>query len=173
MTSPAPVVTPHLTGFESDRPYCLHPQNDPISSAEANISVLCSSSTKDESHKTQQRRFREKGENSCDKTDENIGWPELTEGLQSMHMHHQQGLGHTQGAQQRSTSPVRSPKTFSKKKPESLMEDIVERNKVTLGRITSKSDSYLKVHALKQEIPHHIKKVCIEGRLQQLNFIFQ
>ncbi|XP_028278054.1 jhy protein homolog [Parambassis ranga] len=161
VTSPAPVVTPHLAGFESDRPYCLHPQNDAVSSAEANVSVPCSSSTKDESHKTQQRTFREKGENSCDKTDENTGWPELTEGLQSMHIQEypQQRLRHTQGAQQRSTSPLRSPKTFSNKKPESLMEDIVERNKVTLGRIASKSGSYLKAHALKQEIPHHVKKV--------------
>ncbi|KAI4814384.1 hypothetical protein KUCAC02_003580 [Chaenocephalus aceratus] len=44
------------------------------------------------------------------------------------------------------------------KKLESLAEDIVERNKMTLGRNSSKRGSYVSVHALKQERPHKVNK---------------
>ncbi|XP_028321794.1 jhy protein-like [Gouania willdenowi] len=40
------------------------------------------------------------------------------------------------------------------------MEDIVERNKKTLGRKTTQSGSYMVKHALKEETLHAVKKVC-------------
>ncbi|TMS14438.1 Jhy protein-like protein [Larimichthys crocea] len=58
-----------------------------------------------------------------------------------------------------STSTLSSPKVLSNNKVERLTEDIVERNKITLGRNTSKCGSYATVHALKQDMPHDVNKV--------------
>uniref|UniRef100_A0AAQ5YB17 Jhy protein homolog n=1 Tax=Amphiprion ocellaris TaxID=80972 RepID=A0AAQ5YB17_AMPOC len=109
------------------------------------------------------------GEKSLDNVGENISiTSEQTEEIQPMYIHkfqpcYQQELKHTQQgpiqAQQRSTSPLMSPKVLSNKNQRPLIENKVQHNILTLGRITPKCGSYVKVHALKQEIPHQ-KKVA-------------
>ncbi|XP_054873238.1 jhy protein homolog [Amphiprion ocellaris] len=166
-TSTASVLTPHMASNESDHLYRLCPQDDQTSSA---TSPQClNSSTKNQNDNTLQRGFRQMGEKSLDNVGENISiTSEQTEEIQPMYIHkfqpcYQQELKHTQQgpiqAQQRSTSPLMSPKVLSNKNQRPLIENKVQHNILTLGRITPKCGSYVKVHALKQEIPHQ-KKVA-------------
>ncbi|KAJ4929857.1 hypothetical protein JOQ06_018878 [Pogonophryne albipinna] len=156
---PAVAVTPHLACDESE-PYCLHPQNAPHHelqppSPEADHS-------KPPCGKNTLKGFRRKSVNSCDNAGENRRSTELTKDatyIQSK-AYLLQELRSTQGGttqiQQISTSKY--PKVSLNKKLESLAEDIVERNKMTLGRNSSKRGSYVSVHALKQERPHKVNK---------------
>lgn len=187
-TSPAVVLTPHTAGNKCDQPYCLHPQDGQISlvtshlhshavqlrSPEDDLSSPSSISTKNENDNTLWGGFKENHEKSCDKAGEdNSRSPELTEHLEDIHAmyieefqtYYQHELRRTQGeriqTQQMSTSTLKSPKVLSNDKLERLTEDIVERNKITLGRHTSRNGSYVRVHALKQEMPQNLNKVCI------------
>lgn len=189
-TSPVAVGTPHMAGNESDRSYHLHRQNGQTSpgtsprchnhalqlrSPETELLRPSSIFTKDERDNTLQRRFREQRENSRDNAGENIcGSLELTEDTHAMYLqgfktYNQQELKRTRGGytepQQMSTSAWTIPKVLSNKKLERLTEDIVERNKITLGRNTSKCSSYVTAHALKQEMPHNWNKVRIECKV--------
>lgn len=171
-TSPAVVMTPHMAGNQSDQPYCLHPQDGQNSSVtppywqdhvaqlgSPEVDLLRPSGifTKNESDNS----FREMCENSCDSVGENIcRSPELSKDVhatntQEFKTYYQQELRRTQErptqAQDVSTSALSSPKVLSNKKLERLTDTIVERNKITLGRNTSKCGSYVMVHALKQE----------------------
>ncbi|XP_069021121.1 uncharacterized protein [Embiotoca jacksoni] len=130
---------------------------------------------------TLQKGFRGKGVNACDNVSGNIGRPpELTDNIQAMHIqelntYYQQEVRHKQGRtilrQKRSTSPLTSPKVFSNKNLGNQMEDIVERNRRTLGRNASKCGSYGKAHALGKEMPHNVKKVTqiSKGKKAQQN----
>ncbi|XP_044078909.1 jhy protein homolog [Siniperca chuatsi] len=182
-TSPAVVVT-YMAGNESDQPYRLHPQDGQTSSVTpphchkhalrlrspgADLPRPSSTSIKNENDNTLQGGFREKCENSCYNAGENISRsPELTEGLHAVYIqdfktYYQQDRRRTQGGptqtQQMSASTLMNPKVLSKKKLERVTENIVERNKTTLGRNRSKFGSYVMVHALKQEMPHNVNKV--------------
>ncbi len=183
-TAPAVVLTPHMADNLSDLPYHLHPedyQNSSVSSPhchnhvphlrspEADLSRSSSFFTKNESDKTLQRGFRKMRENSCDSAGENVnGSPELSEDV--VHATNSQELkGQLRNTQVRptqaqdiSTSAFSIPMVLSNKKTERLTENIVERNKITLGCNTSKCDSYVMVHALKQDMPHNRNKVCIK-----------
>ncbi len=183
-------MTPHMAGNESDEPNRLHAQDGQTSSVtsahchshalqlrspEADLSRPSSIFTKNESENTLQRGFREKHENSCDNAGENISRsPKLTEDTHTMYIqecktYYQQDQRRTQGGptqtQQMSMSTLTSPKVLSNKKMERFTEDIVERNKITLGRNTHRCGSYAMVHGLKQEMPHNVNKVCTECKL--------
>ncbi|XP_034745425.1 jhy protein homolog isoform X2 [Etheostoma cragini] len=155
-TSPASVVTPHLTGDESDQPYRLHPQHGQTSSVTSphchNLALQLGSPkadhskpsclfTKDDSDNVGQYNRSPEQPNDICVVSKNI--QERTQG------------GPTQ-IQQMSTPSV--PKVVLKNKLERLTKDIVERNKKTLGRNTSKCGSYVSVHALNREMPHHVNK---------------
>ncbi|XP_040005529.1 jhy protein homolog isoform X3 [Xiphias gladius] len=177
--SPAVMMTPHKAGNESDQPYRLHPQDAQTStvtsaychnhalqckSPDANLSRSSRISTKIESDNTLMTGSRENCDNSCDSAGENISRsPKLTEDIHATEFqtYYQQEPRCTQGVpiQKMSTSTLTSPKVLSNRKLERLMEDIVERNKITLGRSTSKCGSYVRVHALKQEMPHIVNEV--------------
>lgn len=182
-TNPAVVATPHMAGNECDQPYRLHPQDGQISfvqsphrhkhtvqlrSPEVDLSKPTYSSTKND-----RGGFEEKHQNSCDKAGVDISRsPELTENSEDINdvyiqefqsdYHHE--LRRTQGGsiqtQQTSSSMLKSSKVLSNKKQERLNKDIVERNKITLGRHASKYGSYARVHAVKQEMPQNLNKVC-------------
>ncbi|XP_029304261.1 jhy protein homolog isoform X2 [Cottoperca gobio] len=180
-TSPAVLVTPHMAGNESEQPYCLHPQDGHISSVtsldcnnhalqlrspEADLSKPPCIFTKNESDKNVLKGFRKKRETSCDNAGENNSRsPELTKVhamlIPEYNTYYLQELRRTQGGptQLQQMSISKFPKILLNKKQERLTEDIVERNKVTLGRNTSKCGSYVSVHALKQERPHNVFKV--------------
>ncbi|XP_071317277.1 jhy protein homolog isoform X2 [Trachinotus anak] len=130
--SPAVMLSPHMAGSESDQPYCLHPQDGLSCSG---TSMPCPS------HALHSR----------------LPEADATE----FQTHYQQPLGCTQGEpiQDTSTPMLTSLKVISNKKPERPMEDIVERNKTTLGRNTSKCGSYVRAHSLKQEMPHNVIEV--------------
>ncbi|XP_051793502.1 jhy protein homolog isoform X1 [Acanthochromis polyacanthus] len=167
-TSTAPVLTPHMASSESDHLYRLWPQNDQTSSA---TSPQClNSSAKNQSDNNLQRGFRQMGEKSLDNVGETISiTSKQTEDIQSMHVQelqtcYQKEVKHTQEGpiqtQQRSTSPLMSPKVLSNKNQRPLIENKVQHNILTLGRITPKCGSYVKAYALKQEMPHQ-KKVHV------------
>ncbi|XP_032388945.1 jhy protein homolog isoform X2 [Etheostoma spectabile] len=155
-TSPAAVVTPHLTGNESDQPYRLHPQHGQtgsvtsphchnhalqLGSPEADHSKPSCIFTKDDSDNAgEYSRSPEQPNDIC---------------AMSKNIHERTQGGPTQ-IQQMSTPSV--PKVLLNKKLERLTEDIVERNKKTLGRNTSKCGSYVSVHALNREMPHPVNK---------------
>ncbi|XP_035864541.1 jhy protein homolog isoform X5 [Sander lucioperca] len=182
-TSPAAVVTPHLTADESDQPYRLHPQHGQTSSVtsphchnhalqlgspEADYSKPSCIFTKDDSDKRSLKGFKKMHGNNCDNAGEYSRSPEQPKDIRAMSKNIQE---RTQGGptqiQQMSTSIV--PKVLLNKKLERLTEDIVERNKITLGRNTSKCGSYVSVHALNREMPHHVNKVTqiSEGKKAQ------
>lgn len=160
---------------ESDQPYHLHPQdaqtnsvNSPnchkhalqLRSPHAELSRPSSFSTVNESDNTSPRGFRKKCENGCDSAENISTSPELTEDVHASKF--QADPRHTH---KMSTSTLSSPKVLRNKKLERQTKDIVERNKITLGRNTSKCGSYLRG----QEMPHHLKKVCIQTLYNVLN----
>ncbi|XP_076606583.1 jhy protein homolog [Chaetodon auriga] len=183
-TSPAVVVTPHMADNQSEQSYSLHPQDGQNSSVispqchnhalklrspETDLSRPSRNFAKNEHDNTSQRGFRKTSQNSCDDAGENISRaPELTEDLHAMYLqeyktYYQQELKLTNGGhshtQHMSTSALSSPQDLSNKKLERLTENIVERNKITLGRNMPKCVSYVMVHAHKQDTPHNVKKV--------------
>lgn len=165
-TGPAAVVTPHTADDHSDQPYHLHPQAGQDSSPHCHnqVSKLRSpevdlSRPSRESDNISQRGAKTKSEKYISRC------PELTE-KEEYKTYYQQELRHPRGGpsetQHMSTSTLSSPKVSSNNKVERLTEDIVERNKITLGRNTSKCGSYATVHALKQDMPHNVNKVCMK-----------
>ncbi|XP_010749219.3 jhy protein homolog isoform X3 [Larimichthys crocea] len=162
-TGPAAVVTPHTADDHSDQPYHLHPQGGQDSSPHCHnqVSKLRSpevdlSRPSRESDNISQRGAKTKSEKYISRC------PELTE-KEEYKTYYQQELRHPRGGpsetQHMSTTTLSSPKVSSNNKVERLTEDIVERNKITLGRNTSKCGSYATVHALKQDTPHDVNKV--------------
>lgn len=107
----------------------------------------------------------------CDNSADNIsGSPELTEDVHATYtpefntyyhdvMKHK-GRGPAQ-AQQIHASALLNPKAKVDKKPERIKEDIVERNKITLGRNTAKCGSYMTMHALKNGTPYNVSKMLL------------
>nr|XP_046267729.1 jhy protein homolog isoform X2 [Scatophagus argus] len=180
-TSPAVVITPHMASNQSDQPYRLHPQDGQntsiafphcyscslqLRSPEADLSRPSSILTKNESDNASQREIRKKCENGCDDVSRSH---EPTEDVHTMYIpecktFYQQEQRCTQGGStqtQHLNMSVWSRKILSNKKLEGLKKDIVERNKLTLGRNTSKSGSYVSVHSLKHDKPHNVNKVQI------------
>lgn len=146
-----------------------------LSSSDTDLSGPFTISSKNESHNSWKGGFGEDSETKCD----NAGGPlDLTADIQAMHIRefqtqHQNELRHTQGAPiqtlQRSTSSLTAPKVSSNGKIGIRTEDIVERNKITLGRDKSRGGSYLKAYGFKQAMAHKEKKVCIEKHCQPLS----
>nr|XP_020476270.1 uncharacterized protein LOC109972023 isoform X1 [Monopterus albus] len=171
-TSSAIVVTPQKTDSESAQPYHLHPQDGQTSSVtsphchdhafqlrspEVDLLRSPSFSTKNESDNTLQRGFRKKRENGYDGAGENVSRAsELTGDLRAVEL--RRTKGGTIEAQKMSASTLANLKVISNKKLERQKEDIVERNKITLGRNTSRSGSYVRVHTHKQETLHNVNK---------------
>ncbi|XP_031733512.1 jhy protein homolog isoform X2 [Anarrhichthys ocellatus] len=172
-TSPALLVTPDMAGNEPDQPYRLHPDDVQTStvtsphcynhtlqlqSPEADHSKPSCSITKNESDESLLKGFRAKYLNSCDNAGENASRsPELTKDIHAMYS--LQELRHTQGGPTQIQQMSTFPKVLFNKKLERLPEDIVERNKTTLGRNTSTYGSYASVHVRKQDMPHNVNKV--------------
>ncbi|XP_075343511.1 jhy protein homolog [Odontesthes bonariensis] len=171
-------------GGTSHKSFHLHSQSDQSSppaspryanlslqlrSPEAELSGPFSSSSQNEGRNTLRRGVKENGEESCGNDGENIGRPpELTKDTQAVHIqdfqnYSQQELRHTKGGpvqtQERSTSTLTSPKLLTNMKPGSVARDIVESNKITLGRNVSTCGSYVKALRLQQGGAHAVKKV--------------
>ncbi|KAG7224632.1 hypothetical protein INR49_011385 [Caranx melampygus] len=167
-TNPTVMQTSHMTRIDSQQPYCLHPQESQTSSEsstpykhhtshcrspEADLSRSPRIFIKDESGNTSQREYEQMSANSCRSA-------MLTKEILATDFqphNHQEPRCTQRGRPIQETSTLTSPKV--NKKPGTLMEDIVERNKITLGRTTSKHGSYVKVHSLKQEMPHTVIEV--------------
>ncbi|XP_072230512.1 LOW QUALITY PROTEIN: jhy protein homolog [Leuresthes tenuis] len=184
-------------GDTSHKSYHLHSQSDQSSppaaprfaslssqlrSPEAELSGPFSSSSQNESRNTLQCGFEGNGEESGGSDGENIGRPpELTKDTQAVRIQDfqnrsQQELRPTKGGaiqtQDRSTSTLTSPKLLTNIKPASVARNIVESNKITLGRNVSKCGSYAKALALQQGGPRAVKKSQVsqigkEGKTQQ------
>uniref|UniRef100_A0A673A8W5 Uncharacterized protein n=1 Tax=Sphaeramia orbicularis TaxID=375764 RepID=A0A673A8W5_9TELE len=170
-TSPAVVVTPQ--GNESDQPYCLHPQDGQTSSITSShphsqalqlrppqVDPPGPPGIQNKTDSISQRRVKEKHEISNDKTGENNS---SSAEMEEKHLEDVDEMRTIQrgSTQQTSMSKMSSPKDLLDRTQERLTEDIVERNKITLGRNMSKCGSYARVHALKQEVSHDSNKVCI------------
>ncbi|XP_068456837.1 jhy protein homolog [Clinocottus analis] len=178
-TSPAVIVTADMAGNEPNQPYLLHPQDVQTSavtsphshnnalqlqSPEADHSKPSSSVTKNQGDKSLLIEFKEKCMSSCDNAGENASTSsELTKDMLNGHAMYiqkfktllMQDLKGTQGGPTQINQMSTLPMTLSNKRS----EDIVERNKTTLGRKMSKCGSYASVHGRKQEMPHNINKV--------------
>ncbi|KAM8741638.1 jhy protein homolog isoform 1-T1 [Acanthopagrus schlegelii] len=177
-TSSAVVVTPSMAVNKSEEPYHLHQQdgqNNTVMSShnqalqfispETKLSRPTSVFTNNKSeNRSLQRGFRQTFENSCDSAGDNVSMsPELKEDVHARYFQDQRGLRNTQGGpsqtQSMNTSVLSSPKVSSNQKLERLTDNIVERNKITLGYNTSKYGSYAMVHAQKEGMPHSVNKV--------------
>lgn len=179
-TNPTVIQTSHMTSVDSQQPYCLHPQDSQASSEtstpynhcasrcrspEADLSRSPRIFTEDESGNASQREYGQMCEKNWDGAGANsCRLAMLTEEIVAADFqpHNHQEPKCTQGEgpiQKTNTSTLTSPEV--NKKPGTLREDIVERNKITLGRSTSKHGSYVKVHSLKQEMPHTVIEVRI------------
>ncbi|XP_041864784.1 jhy protein homolog [Melanotaenia boesemani] len=161
-------------GDTSHKLYHVHPQSDQISSItspfytnftlqprspEAELTETLR--TQNESNQTLRR---EKDEKSCGSSDENISrTSETTNDSEAVHIQdfqnrYQQELRHTtQGGIVQTQQTV--PKVLSKKKPGSVVKNIVESNKITLGRNMCKGGSYARALALMLETSPDGKKV--------------
>lgn len=180
-TGPAAAMTPHMAGNNSDQPYRLHPQGgqqDSVTypygqnralqrrSPETDLSRASSIFSENQSDNTSQRELCK---NDCDKAAEMIRSLALTQDENFMFQSdssYQQELTHVhRGATHQeliSTPALWGPRAIANKKQERLQEDIVERNKTTLGRNTSKSGSYVTMHSLKHDAPHVVNKVRVK-----------
>ncbi|XP_035034698.1 jhy protein homolog [Hippoglossus stenolepis] len=162
-TSP-PVVTPHTAGNKSDQPYRLHPEDGLTSTAASHHghkhacqsrspeAHLSEASTKKENVSSLQRGIRENYERSFD-SEHFSGSPNMREDLHGteFRMHYQQLRCTQRGPiQEMSTSTLPNPNVSSNNKLQSLVEDKVKLNKITLGCSRSKHGSYVRVHARKQ-----------------------
>ncbi|XP_035482669.1 jhy protein homolog isoform X2 [Scophthalmus maximus] len=136
---PPVVVTPNVADEKSQRPRRHHPEDGQTPRChghalrEADLSGV---STKEEIDESSQMRTRETRGNSCDGTADNI----------------------SRCTQKTSTSAPTSSRVPPNKKQQ-RQEGIVERNKITLGRNTSKRGSYVRRHALKRDTPRNVEEV--------------
>lgn len=167
-TSPAVVATADMAGNKPDQPYHLHPQDvqtSAVTSPHSHNHVLSPEvdHSKSSCNVTKNEGEKEKCVSSCNDAGGNASRsPELAKDIHAKHIQNLktlflQDLGGTQGGlnriQQMSSVPI---VLFNK-----MSEDIVERNKTTLGCKTSKGGSYASVYGRKQEMPHHSNTVCI------------
>lgn len=131
-----------VTEAESEQPYYLHPQNSQISSV---MSTESQPGVRQTDLSTPSRVFSENHSNNTPR--------------KSFRKKCEQELGHTHGGctqtQQKNTSA-------KNKKLEQVKEDIVERNKMTLGRNTSRYGSYLQMHTRKHGVNLNGSEVCID-----------
>ncbi|KAM3600907.1 uncharacterized protein V6R79_004421 [Siganus canaliculatus] len=176
-----PVVTTPPMAASDPAPYYLYPQDSQsssLTSPEAYSDLqLCSPDThlpgppctfaKSETDKTSESGFEKKLQDSCDNVAENMSIsPKLAltvPQVEEFKTHDQQEMRFTQEEyaekQQMSTSAFSTPKVLTSNKSATPLGNIVERNKLTLGRNASKSKfSYVKVHALKHTTPHNKNK---------------
>ncbi|XP_056267864.1 jhy protein homolog isoform X2 [Pseudoliparis swirei] len=165
-TSPAVVATADMAGNKPDQPYHLHPQDvqtSAVTSPHSHNHVLSPEvdHSKSSCNVTKNEGEKEKCVSSCNDAGGNASRsPELAKDIHAKHIQNLktlflQDLGGTQGGlnriQQMSSVPI---VLFNK-----MSEDIVERNKTTLGCKTSKGGSYASVYGRKQEMPHHSNTV--------------
>uniref|UniRef100_UPI0037E9069A jhy protein homolog n=1 Tax=Semicossyphus pulcher TaxID=241346 RepID=UPI0037E9069A len=183
-THPAVMVTPPVAVNESDLPYRLHPQvTSPhchshalqLRSQEAHLSSPSRTSTKSE-RDSLQTGFKDSCENICDNDSENMSRsPELMEEKHAVYV--QEFLTYNQQEERRMqarptqthpTSTLTSPKVLSPKKLERLTEDIVERNKVTLGRNKTGYSSYVMGNETRKEMTSSDPELRWLQKTQQL-----
>ncbi|KAM6983471.1 jhy protein homolog [Tautogolabrus adspersus] len=173
-THPAVVVTPPAAAKECHKPYRLHPQDPQTGSVTSLYKKHDSQPRSLETHFSSPTRNSTKTDRDSlqtgfkDKLENMRRSPEVVENKLAMYSqefktYNQQELrarqaGDTQ-TQTQQTLKSKGPKVLSQRKLERLAEDIVERNKVTLGRNKPGNSSYVMVHALKQEMPQHVNKV--------------
>ncbi|XP_054611470.1 jhy protein homolog isoform X2 [Dunckerocampus dactyliophorus] len=170
-TSSVVVMTPNISSNHC-QPYHLHPQDDPVSAIKSQHyhkalghgspkHSSCNISTKADRDRTSHRQFKDPLQNGCD-ADENINRSlERTEHsiyLKEYHTDNQKEVGGGGGFFPISPT-TESPKTLRKKKRHKQTEDLVQRNKITLGRSASGHGSYVSMHALKQKKPHGVKEL--------------
>ncbi|XP_029923979.1 jhy protein homolog [Myripristis murdjan] len=141
--SSAVVETVHMTGEESEQPYHLHPQHE---QASQDVSLTSGGPGPSISSETTQQESKVKDEKSQDYVGENPdSSPKSTEHFEEL---------------QKGMFKLKSSKSVPNKQLGKLREDIVERNKITLGRNIAKRGSYLKAHVLKRETPTSVNEVC-------------
>ncbi|XP_061660169.1 jhy protein homolog isoform X2 [Syngnathoides biaculeatus] len=174
-TSSTLLMIPTFAGSDCDQPFHLHPQDDQVSSITAQLwhsSTLCRCSPKFNSSRgccgrTTHEQSKDQVQNSCDNLDTNIKRSlELPEHMEEKHTMYfkehqtcyQKELQHIPGGSFHISPTTASSQTLGKKKPQTQTEDLVERNKITLGRITSDQGSYVNMHALHQKKHQTVKK---------------
>ncbi|XP_061606671.1 jhy protein homolog isoform X2 [Phyllopteryx taeniolatus] len=174
-TSATLIMTPNIAGSDCNQPYHLHPQDDEVSSITTQLchsNALCHSSPKSNSSRscsasTTHRQSKDQLQNSCDNVDKNSKRSlEPTEHMEEMHAmylkeyqtYYQKELQHIPGGSLQISPITASSQTPGKKKRHTQTEDLVERNKITLGRSTSGKGSYVNMHALHQKKRHIVKK---------------
>ncbi|XP_070773818.1 jhy protein homolog [Enoplosus armatus] len=154
-TSPAAAATPQAAGSESDQPYRLHPRDGRTGSVTSSQASQLGPPEADISRPSSERDDASQRGLAEQRDGEGASrYPEVTEDTQGLNTCTQQDPGRTQGGPT-PTQPRTSPKALLGKKP----KDIVELNKISLGRNASKRGSYATAHALKQEMPHNANKV--------------
>ncbi|XP_055358145.1 uncharacterized protein LOC114868984 isoform X2 [Betta splendens] len=173
-TGPIVVETPH------DQPYHLHPpyvqSSEEIQGCHKNnlqqrsphneLRKLSRFSVVNESDRGSQRESIESCNNGFVNA-KNVGmYLQVTEDTNALELQtcYQQEPRQTQQSssqKQKLSKSTLSPKDVWNKKPGRKTKDIVERNKITLGHNTSRSNfgSYVRIHMLKQERPHDVNEV--------------
>lgn len=156
ISNTSPPVAATLQDHKYDQPYLLHPQYGPTSAMTTPPSPPPQGNTlqlrpSEEDHIPQ--GFHRK----TDICNENpIANNSTSAELTKQHAVHNQTQ--TQGRTVLQMDKMVSPKDLSN---QNKTEDIVERNKITLGRNTlRKYGSYAKTHALKTDTPQNATKVC-------------
>ncbi|XP_056252562.1 jhy protein homolog isoform X4 [Seriola aureovittata] len=134
-TSQAVMVTPQMAGSESDQPYYLHPQDGQTNSVTST---------------------------QCHNRDLQCRSPETDTTEFQTHYQEEPRCAQGRPIQKTNTPKLTSHDVLSNKKLERPMEDIVERNKTTLGRSTSKRGSYVRVYSLKQQMPINVHETLKE-----------
>ncbi|XP_019731784.1 jhy protein homolog isoform X2 [Hippocampus comes] len=159
-----------ISGSDCNQPYHLHPQDGQVSPITTQCyhsnGLLQSSPKSNSSHSCRDRNTRQQTKDQpkigCPNVDANIErsleMSEHTEAVHTMNLKEYQTCNRKdlQHISPRSfpTSPtIESSQIRLKKKRHTHTEDLVERNKKTLGRSTSGNGSYADVHALQQKNP--------------------
>lgn len=174
-------MTP-ISGSDCNQPYHLHPQDGQFSSITTQCyhsnGLLHSSPKSNSSHSCRDRNTREQTKdqpkNGCPHVDANIERSlEMTEHTEAVHpmnlkeyqICNRKDLQHISPRLFPTSPTTESSQIRLKKKRHTHTEDLVERNKKTLGHSTSGNGSYADVHALQQKNPRIGKKVFGDEKL--------
>ncbi|XP_057677425.1 jhy protein homolog [Corythoichthys intestinalis] len=162
-TSSTTVTVPRS---DYNQPYHLHPQEDQISLMTTQLNhndALYHSSPKSNLSRswcdsTTQKQLKNKTQTSFSSLEDNFKRPlELPEDMEATPANCLKEYQNTYNQKELQQSTTKE--TIGKKKRYSQTEDLVERNKITLGRSTSGYGSYVNMFALQQKKPHILNKL--------------
>ncbi|XP_037125607.1 jhy protein homolog isoform X2 [Syngnathus acus] len=124
-------MSPNLSDSKCNQPYHLHPQDDQVSFANVDKNI----------------------KRSLEHTAEAMRLEEYSQKYKQKEVQQ-----HIAGGSFQISAPTESSHPLGKKKRHAHSDDLVERNKVTLGRSISGYGSYVNMRALQQKKPHIEKK---------------